>query len=138
MPLYGSDIKNITTSFTSTDSTNWKDVFDPSAIQGNTHAVRVEELSITSDDTSTVNIQFALNRAGTLYLLGTVRVITLSGTDGAAVKISALTAGNVGILAPDGIYDLWLEPTVKLQAKSLVAVSSNKTVTIAGRVRTYA
>ena len=115
------------------DTTAWKDVYDNSA---GTKAVRIEGLGITSDDTSTVNIQFSMLASGTNYLAGTVRAVTLSGTDGAAAKVNALT--SIGTLAPDGIYDLWIGAGEKLQAKSLVTVTSAKTVTITGRARLYA
>ena len=74
--------------------------------------------------------------SGTNYLAGTVRAVTLSGTDGAAAKVNALT--SIGTLAPDGIYDVWVGAGEKLQAKSLVTVTSAKTVTITGRARLYA
>lgn len=133
--VFGQDVKNIAKTLVNADSTNWVDIYDNSA---GAKAVRVEGISITSDDTSTVNIQIGVYRSSVTYLLGTVRVVTLSGTDGAASKVNALGAGTVGLLAPDGIYDLWIEAGAKLQAKSLVAVTSNKTVTITGRVRTFA
>ena len=114
------------------DTTAWKDVYDNSA---GTKAVRIEGLGITSDDTSTVNIQFSMLASGTNYLAGTVRAVTLSGTDGAAAKVNALT--SIGTLAPDGIYDVWVGAGEKLQAKSLVTVTSAKTVTITGRARLY-
>ena len=115
------------------DTTAWKDVYDNSA---GTKAVRIEGLGITSDDTSTVNIQFSMLASAVNYLVGTVRAATLSGTDGAAAKVNALTA--IGTLAPDGIYDVWVGAGEKLQAKSLVTVTSAKTVTITGRARLYA
>ena len=115
------------------DTTAWKDVYDNSA---GTKAVRIEGLGITSDDTSTVNIQFSMLASGTNYLAGTVRAVTLSGTDGAAAKVNAMT--SIGTLAPDGIYDVWVGAGEKLQAKSLVTVTSAKTVTITGRARLYA
>jgi len=115
------------------DTTAWKDVYDNSA---GTKAVRIEGLGITSDDTSTVNIQFSMLASGTNYPVATVRVVTLSGTDGAAARVNALS--SVGVIAPDGIYDLWIGAGEKLQAKSLVTVTSAKTVTITGRARLYA
>lgn len=114
------------------DTTTWKDVYDNSA---GTKAVRIEGLGITSDDTSTVNIQFSMLANAVNYNIGTVRAVTLSGTDGAAAKVNALT--SIGTLAPDGIYDVWVGAGEKLQAKSLVTVTNDKTVTIAGRARLY-
>lgn len=61
---------------------------------------------------------------------------TVSGTDGATAKVQALP--TIGVLAPDGIYDIWVGAGGKLQAKSLVTVTSAKTVNITGRARLYA
>lgn len=133
-PVYGVDYKNIAVTLANADSTTYKDAYDNSA---GSKAVRVEGLSLTSTDTSTVNIQFAVLKGGTAYLLGTCRAVTLSGTDGAAAKVAALSAGNVGTIAPDGIYDVWIEAGAKLQVKTLVAVTADKLVTVTGRVRTF-
>ena len=114
------------------NTTAWVDVYDNSL---GTKAVRVEGLGITSDDTSTVNIQFSMLASGTNYLVGTVRAVTLSGTDGAAARVNAMA--TVGTLAPDGVYDIWVGAGEKLQAKSLVTVTSAKAVTITGRARLY-
>jgi hypothetical protein len=68
--------------------------------------------------------------------MGTVRAVTLSGTNGATARVDALaTVGNV---APDGINVIEVAAGSKLQAKSLVAVNANKTVTITGWARQYA
>lgn len=131
----GQDMKNIAVTLVNADSTDWKDAYDNSA---GSKAVRVEGLTITSDDTSTVNIQVGLYKGATTYLLGTARAVTLSGTDGAASKVSLLSVSTAGLQAPDGIYDLWVEAGAKLQVRTLAAVTSAKTVTVAGRVRTYA
>lgn len=133
-PTYFSSVEGVRKQILPADTTAWVDVCDNS---GGTTPKRVEGLGICSDDTSTVNIQFSmLPTAGTNYLVGTVRVVTLSGTDGAAAKVNALT--TIGTLAPDGIYDVWVAAGEKLQAKSLVTVTSAKTVTITGRARLYA
>jgi hypothetical protein len=130
---FSSGVATVRAQLLPADTTAWKDVYDNSA---GTKAVRIEGLGITSDDTSTVNIQFSMLASAVNYLVGTVRAVTLSGTDGAAAKVNALTA--IGTLAPDGIYDVWVGAGEKLQAKSLVTVTSAKTVTITGRARLYA
>ena len=129
---YASGIAGVRATLANADGTSWKDLYDNSL---GTKAVRIEGLGLTSDDTSTVNIQFSLLAGATNYLIGTVRAVTLSGTDGAAAKINAMS--TVGTLAPDGIYDVWVAAGEKLQIKSLVAVTSAKTVTVTGRARLY-
>lgn len=133
-PTYASGVKNIAKNIVNADSTNWVDLFDNSA---NSKNATVEGLTLTSDDTATMNVQFSILKGGTNYLLGTVRVATLSGTDGAAARISALSASTLGTLTPEGIYTVEIEAGAKLQAKVLAAVTSAKTVTVTGRVRQY-
>lgn len=132
-PTYPSGIAEITKTIVNADSTNWVDLYDNSA--GST-PVRCECLILCSDDTATVNIQIGKLKAGTTYLLGTVRAVTLSGTDGAAARINMLN--TVGITAPDSIQVIEIAAGTKLQAKSLVAVTSAKTVSLTGWVRLYA
>ncbi len=131
-PTFSSGVATVRAQILPADTTAWKDVYDNSA---GTKAVRIEGLGITSDDTSTVNIQFSMLAGAVNYNIGTAQVVTLSGTDGAAAKINAMT--SIGTLAPDGIYDVWVAAGEKLQAKSLVTVTSAKTVTITGRARLY-
>lgn len=132
-PTYFSSVEGVRAQLLPADSTDWVDVCDNS---GGTTPKRIEGLGITSDDTSTVNIQFSMLASAVNYPIGTARVVTLSGTDGAAAKVNAMA--SIGTLAPDGIYDVWVAAGEKLQAKSLVAVTSAKTVTITGRARLYA
>lgn len=132
-PTYPSGIAKINKNIVNADSTNWVDIYDNSASSKN---ARVEALTLCSDDTATVNIQFGYLDGGTTYLIGTVRAVTLSGVDGAAVRINPLS--TIGTLAADGINVLEIPPGVKLQAKSLVAVTAAKTVTITGWSRLYA
>jgi hypothetical protein len=132
-PSYPSSVASIAKTILPADTTAWVDVYDNSAAST---PVRVEALVICSDDTSTVNIQFGKYVGAATYLIGTVRAITLSGTNGATARIDALaTVGNV---APDGVQVIELAPGSKLQAKSLVTVTTAKTVTITGWVRQYA
>lgn len=132
-PTFPSNIARIAKTLVNADSTNYVDVYDNSAA---TTPVRVEALNICSNDTSTVNLSFARYDGSTAYLIGTVRVVTLSGTDGAAARVNALS--TIGTTAPDGIPVIEIPPGGKLQAKSLVAVTADKTVTITGWVRQYA
>jgi hypothetical protein len=46
----------------------------------------------TSNDSATVNLQVFRTSGGTDYLLGTVRILTLSGTDGASSAIDVLNS----------------------------------------------
>lgn len=132
-PIFPSGTARIAKNLVNADSTNYVDIYDNSA---SSTGVRIEALNICSDDTSTVNIAFARYDGSTAYLIGTVRVVTLSGTDGAAARVNALA--TVGTVAADGINVIEIPAGGKLQAKSLVAVTAAKTVTITGWVKLYA
>jgi hypothetical protein len=131
-PTYPSGIASIAKTILPADTTSYVDVYDNS---GGSTPVRIEALHLTSDDTSTVNISLAIYKSSTAYLMGTVRAVTLSGTDGAAPRINCLA--TLGVMAPDGIPVIELAAGDKLQAKSLVTVTTAKTVTITGWVRQY-
>lgn len=122
--------------FANADSTNIKVVFDNSA---GTKAMRIEALTITSDDTSARNVQFSRLVSAVDYTVGTVNVPVASGTDGAAPRVTALSSATMGIgtMDADGIYVCWIPAGQKLDAKMLVAVTADKTVTLTGWARSY-
>ena len=122
--------------FVNADSTNVKVVFDNSA---GTKAMRIEQLSICSDDTSARNVQFSRLISGTDYTIGTVNVPAASGTDGTTPRVTGLSSSTTGIGAmdADGIYVCWIAAGQKLDAKMLVSVTSGKTVTLSGWARSY-
>lgn len=122
--------------FVNADSTNIKVVLDNSA---GTKALRIEQLSICSDDTSARNVQFSRLVSAVDYTVGTVNVPAASGMDGSMPRVTAIASSSVGIggLDADGIYVFWLPAGQKLDAKMLVAVTSAKTVTISGWARSY-
>jgi hypothetical protein len=132
-PTFPKNVVTVAKTIVNADSTSWVDVYDNSAGTAN---VRIEALTLCSDDTSTVNIQFARYSSSTSFLIGTVRAVTLSGTDGAAARVNCLS--TVGTVAADGIPVIEIPAGAKLQAKSLVAVTSAKTVTLTGWGRNFA
>lgn len=137
---YSSNVARIAKTILPADSTNYVDIYDNSA---SSTWVTVEALNITNDDAQ-VNIAFARYDGATAYLIGTVRVATLAGTDGATARVNALGTGAttgdiyIGTLNASGIRVIEIPPGGKLQAKTLVAINTNKTVTITGWARLYA
>ena len=132
-PVFPKEVVGIEKQILPADTTAWVDVYDNSAGTAN---VRVEALNLCSDDTATVNIQFGRFVGATTYLIGTVRAVTLSGTDGAAARVNCLS--TVGTTAADGIPVIEVPAGAKLQAKSLVTVTADKIVTLTGWGRNYA
>ena len=132
-PTFTKNVVGLHKTLVNADSTNLVDVYDNSAGTAN---IRVEALNLCSDDTSTVNIAFYRYAGSTAYLIGVVRAVTLSGTDGATARVNCLS--TVGTTAADGIPVIEIPAGQKLQAKSLVAVTAAKTVTITGWGRNFA
>ena len=131
-PTYPAAVAGIAKTILPADTTTLVDVYDNSAGSAN---VRVEALNICSNDTATMNVQFFRYKSNSAYLVGTVRAITLVGTDGAVARVNALA--TIGNTAPDGISVYEIAAGEKLQAAVLVAVTTAKTVTIQGWGRTY-
>jgi hypothetical protein len=132
-PAYPSGVARITKQILPADTTTFVDVYDNSL---SSTSVRVEALNLCSTDTSTVNIQFARYDGSTAFVMGTVRAVTLAGTDGATARVNCLS--TIGTLSADGIPVIEIPAGGKLQACSLVAVTTAKVVTLTGWVRQYA
>lgn len=132
-PTYPSGVAGVNKTIANSDGTNWVTLYDNSAASS---VARLEALNLCSDDTSTVNIQIGVEVSAVQYLVGTVRAVTLAGTDGATALVNALNV--VGNISPDAIKVIYIPAGGKLVAKSLVAVTSTKTVTLTGWARLYA
>ena len=92
----------------------------------------VSGLAGTTNDTSANNVAISLNDGSTSYLVGTVRLATLSGTDGAANAISLLNTTALPWLKldPAGNPGLFLKAGWTLKVNPLVAVTAAKTLTL--------
>lgn len=132
-PTFSSGVAPIRAKITADLTNTAVDLYDNTL---GTKAVRVEGLGLASDDSAAANIKFSMWTTGPVtYPIGTVNVPANSGTNGTAARVNALP--SIGVLAPDGIYDVWIGAGEKLQANALVTLTADKTVTITGRVRLY-
>lgn len=130
-PTFPSGVAVIRAKITPTETTSAVVLYDNTG----TNAVRVEGLGIASDDAAAQNIQFSILAGGVTYPISTVNVPIASGTNGSAARVNALP--SIGVLAPDGVYDVWVGAGEKLQANSLATLTAGDTITITGRVRLY-
>lgn len=132
-PTFSSGVAPIRAKITAALTNTAVDLYDNTL---GTKAVRVEGLGLASDDSAAANIKFSMWTTGPVtYPISTVNVPANSGTNGTAARVNALP--SIGVLAPDGIYDVWIGAGEKLQANALVTLTADKTVTITGRVRLY-
>jgi len=92
-----------------------------------TEGSRVDQITITSDDTSARVIKFYDHDGSVSYLIGSVNVPTLAGTDGSTALVDAMTT-----LAPALGY-ITLMSGHKLQAENATTITAAKTVTIVAR-----
>lgn len=132
-PTFPSGVAPIRAKITAALTTTDVVLYDNSA---GTSAVRIEGLGLASDDTAAANIMFSMLSSAVKYPISTVNVPIASGTNGSAARVNVLP--SIGVLAPDGIYDVWIGAGEKLQANSISNLTADKTVTLTGRVRLYA
>lgn len=97
----------------------------------------VNAISVTSDDTSDVNLQvFITPNGGTTNLIGTITIPALSGTTAALPAISLLANANFSIFTQaDG--SLPVEGLGVLEFSNVEQVTSAKTLTIVGYCGDY-
>jgi threonine synthase len=105
------------------DGTTPKDLISAGA-----DGTKVLSIACTSDDTSDVVMQVFVHDGTTAYLVGSVNVPTLSGTDGTVVAVDLLSATDLPWLDADG--EFFIPTGYKVQVAPLAAVTAAKTVTV--------
>lgn len=113
--------------FVNADGTTPKTVFTAGSNDSD-----LKIMSLTSNDTASVNMQVFYKTGGTAYLMGTVRAVTLSGTDGAANAIDLLNSTALPFLAVDDAGKRYIPVKTGdvIQVAPVAAVTAAKTVTI--------
>lgn len=94
---------------------------------------KVFSIAAVSDDTAAVNMKIFIRQGSIDYWVGTVRIPTLSGTDGATDAVDLLNKTELPWLDSDGEFALppnnsGADGIVKVAP--LVAVTAAKTVTL--------
>lgn len=122
-PMFIATPKAQEVTFVNADGTTAKDL-----VSAGSNGCKIISISAVSDDTSSVNMRLFVHDGSTAYQVGTMRIPTLSGTDGAAAAISLLNHTAFPWLEDDRGFVI---PTgYKLQVAPLATVTSAKTVTI--------
>lgn len=123
-PIFQNGVKNGTpVTFVNADGTTEKTIFTAGA-----DGSLVDSVFVTSDDTSAVVLDVFINDLTTSFLIGSVNVPTLSGTDGTTDGINLLDITLLPALQSGG--SLPLQATFKLNVAPQAAVTAAKTVTI--------
>lgn len=121
------NVNNAAVTFVNADSTDEKVLFMAGANDS-----RVISVIGTTTDTSANNVKVMLSDGTNLHLIGTVRLATLSGTDGAAVSVDILNSTSIPGLPVDanGKRYIPLKTGWSVQVAPLVAVTAAKLLTL--------
>lgn len=115
------------------DSTNIVDIYDNS---GGSVAVKIESLSISTDNTADRITKFYIHDGSISQLIGSVNVPDLSGTNGTTdPRVNVLN--TLGVAGSDGVLCIWVPPTCKLQASLDGNLVSGKYQYVTGRAILY-
>lgn len=92
----------------------------------------IKAIVATSDDTATINLGVYVVRGGVNYLIGTVRIVTLSGQDGAANAIDILNSTAMAGLPLDSVGKRYipLKTGETLKVGCLATMTAAKTCTV--------
>ena len=89
---------------------------------------RINMISAVSDDTSEMVVDLYINDGVTDFLIGSIPVPTLSGTNGTTPAVSLLKSSLLPYLGDD--LSLFLEGTFLLKVAVQTTVTTDKTVTL--------
>lgn len=128
-PTLPTNVKDAAVTIVAADASALKTILTADAIFWN-----VVSLIVCSDDTSARVLQFFKTIGGTDYLIGSVNIPTLSGTDGTNPPVDILANAQF----KQAIFDAFgnkIMPidgagTVVLKVKSLTTVTAAKTITV--------
>jgi hypothetical protein len=118
---------NQSVTLTNADTTVAKLCFTAGADDSN-----VKSIMVCSDDTAAINLKIYLTRGGVDYLIGTVNIPTLSGTNGVAPAVDALNAVALPGLPLDSVGKRYIPMKTgdTLKVGALVTMTSGKTCTV--------
>jgi hypothetical protein len=118
---------NQSVTLTNADTTVAKLCFTAGADDSN-----IKGIMVCSDDTAAINLKIYLTRSSVDYLIGTVNIPTLSGTNGVAPAVDALNAVALPGLPLDSVGKRYIPMKTgdTLKVGALVTMTSGKTCTV--------
>lgn len=129
-PIFIATPRVVPVTFTSADTTTAKVVCVAGA-----EGSKMLGLAAVSDDSATINVRLFIRVGGTNYQVGTVRVATLSGTDGAVSAKELLDPTALVWLDQD--YEFVLGANHELWAACLATMTAAKTLTLTAFLGDY-
>jgi len=129
-PIYPGTIKNAALDIEPADTTTLQTLVTAGA-----NGSRINSISVISDDTSDVVLAIYYNDLTTDFLLGSVNIPTLSGTDGSAPAVSLLNSTDLPFLGED--LALYLEGSDIIKIAALTTVTTAKKITLVAHYGDY-
>lgn len=129
-PIFPGTIKTQAVTILPADTTTPKDLITAGA-----NGSKITGINITSDDTAIMVVQLWYHNLTTAYLIGSVSVPTLAGTDGTVPSVSLLNSTAIPSLGED--LSLMLEGLDKIQVSVVATVTTAKTVTVVASYGDY-
>lgn len=124
-PVFGKSPNNAEATFTSADTTDRKAI-----CVAVTDGTILKAINVCSNDTAVINLKVFLEDGSTEYLLGTVPIPALSGTDGVEPAVNALDPTWIPGLDENG--HLYLEADYEVRVGCLATMTAAKTMTVVG------
>jgi len=101
-----------------------------SVVEGATDGTIIQDIVAVSDDTAAVILQVYFYDGATAWLIGSVNVPTLSGTDGVVPAVSLLNVVDLPFLNKRDDGAILLGVGEEIQVGAVATVTAAKTVTL--------
>jgi hypothetical protein len=129
-PIYPDTIKNAALDIENADGTT-KQLL----LTAGSNGARIGSIGVVSNDTSAIVLNIFYNDGTTDFLLGSVSIPTLSGTDGSTPAVALLNSADLPFLNEDLSFFLEAGDSIKIAPHS--AVTSAKKVTLIAQYGDY-
>ena len=126
-PVFPQTIKNGVVQIQNSDASNLKTIYT-----AGTNGSAVENLTVSSTDTASRDLQLSFLVGGTTYILGTLSIPANSGFTNAVPSVAILFSTQFPHMSVDanGNCYLYLASGTTLQAKTLTTVTTAKIISI--------
>lgn len=134
-PIFPQSIKNGAVQIANSDASNLKTIVSPG-----TNGSKVENLLVSSTDTSARDLQIIVTKSAVDYILGTISIPANTGNTNALAMINVFAHANIsGFLNSDnnGNKFLYLENGSVLKAKTLTTVTSTRVINLFAQYGDY-
>ena len=122
-PIFVGTINNGPLEIENGDGTTLQTLITPGS-----NGCKVLNINVVSTDTATVELQLWVTISAVDYLLGTVDITTLAGTDGAEAAVNLLASDKIAMTDTNGQIALDNGEVLKIAPKAAVTAATKVTV----------